>query len=68
MAPAAGAKPKGFKFGVTAAEVTPHSAIFWARATKPGKTYLQIKRNGKLGGCRPNRRRRAKVKAKTTTT
>ena len=55
VAPAADAKPRGFKFGVTAAEVTPHSAIFWARTTKPGKTYIQIVRNGKLGGCHPNR-------------
>ena len=55
VAPAADAKPRGFKFGVTAADVTPHSAIFWARTTKPGKTYIQIVRNGKLGGCRPNR-------------
>jgi phosphodiesterase/alkaline phosphatase D-like protein len=55
LAPAAEAKPKGFKFGVTAAEVTPHSALFWARTTKPGRTYVQIVRNGKLGGCRPNR-------------
>jgi alkaline phosphatase D len=55
IAPAAEAKPKGFKFGVTAADVTPHSAIFWARATSPGKTYIQIERNGKLGGCRPNK-------------
>ena len=55
MAPAADAKPRGFKFGVTAADVTPHSAIFWARTTKPGKAYIQIARNGKLGGCRPNR-------------
>ncbi len=55
VAPAADAKPRGFKFGVTAADVTPHSAIFWARTTKPGRTYIQIVRNGKLGGCRPNR-------------
>ena len=39
IAPAADAKPNGFKYGVTAAEVQQKSAIFWARTTKPGKVY-----------------------------
>ncbi len=55
VAPSAGAKQKGFKYGVTAADVTPSSAIFWARTTKPGKAWLQLARNGRLGGCHPNR-------------
>ena len=55
VAPSASAKQKGFKYGVTAADVTPRSAIFWARTTKPGKAWLQLARNGKLGGCHPNR-------------
>ncbi len=65
VAAAADAKPKGFKFGVTAADVRPHSAIFWARTTRPGKAYLRIVRSGKLGGCRANRvPKRLTVKSK----
>jgi alkaline phosphatase D len=65
IAPAALAEQKGFKYGVTAADVTPHSAILWARTTKPGKTYIQIDRDGKFGGCHPNRLPKGrKVKAK----
>jgi len=51
VAPAASAKQKGFRYGVTAADVTPHSAILWARTTKPGKTWIQAVHHGKWGGC-----------------
>jgi alkaline phosphatase D len=71
VAPAASAGQKGFKYGVSAAEVTQRSAIFWARTTKPGNVWLQLRRNGKLGTCRPSRLpngRRIKSKRKNDLT
>lgn len=55
LAPGATAKQKGFKYGVTAADVGPRSAILWARTTRPGDVYLQLRRSGRLGACRPSR-------------
>jgi alkaline phosphatase D len=71
LAPAATAKQKGFEYGVTAAEVGRHSAILWARTTSPGNVYLQLREDGKLGSCRPNRLptgRRIKSKRKNDLT
>jgi alkaline phosphatase D len=44
-APSASAA-KGFKFGVAAGDVTSHSAILWARSSKPGPVVLRV--GGKL--------------------
>jgi phosphodiesterase/alkaline phosphatase D-like protein len=35
---------KGFKDGVTAGEITKHSAIIWGQSTKTGKVQAQVKR------------------------
>jgi len=47
----ASAAPKGFEYGVTAAEVDAHSAILWARANKPGGALLQVDPKGRFGQC-----------------
>ncbi len=62
LAPAALAQPKGFKYGVTAADVTSNSAILWAKATRKGNTYLQITHKGEFGACKADNAA-AKVKA-----
>jgi len=41
LAPAA-ASAKGFKFGVTAGEITPTSAIMWTRADRAGRVVLEV--------------------------
>jgi phosphodiesterase/alkaline phosphatase D-like protein len=65
LAPGAVADQEGFRYGVAAAEVKPHSAILWARTTAPGKVYLRIASPRKLGPCRPDRKvKRRWVKAK----
>jgi phosphodiesterase/alkaline phosphatase D-like protein len=65
LAPFAGAEQKGFKYGVAAAEVKPHSAILWARTTAPGKVYLRMAPPRKLGPCRPDRQvKRRWIKSK----
>lgn len=52
LASSAQAKEKGFKFGVTAAEVDSGSAILWAKANKSGKALLQLAdRRHKFRGC-----------------
>jgi phosphodiesterase/alkaline phosphatase D-like protein len=51
LAPAAGAAPKGFKFGVSSGDVGKSSAILWARANKPGKALVQVRLGGSFGGC-----------------
>ena len=62
LVPAALAQPKGFKYGVTAADVTSNSAILWAKATRTGNTYLQITHKGEFGACKAENAA-AKVKA-----
>jgi alkaline phosphatase D len=51
LAPAAGAAPKGFKFGVASGDVSSKSAILWARANKAGKALVQVVQKGSFGGC-----------------
>jgi phosphodiesterase/alkaline phosphatase D-like protein len=51
LSAAAGAAPKGFKFGVSSGDVSSHSAILWARANKPGKALVQVRLGGGFGGC-----------------
>ncbi len=53
LAPAAGAAPKGFKFGVSSGDVSSSSAILWARANKAGKAQLQVVQKGGFGKCDP---------------
>jgi alkaline phosphatase D len=65
LAPGAGAAARGFKFGVTAAEVTSDSALLWAKASKSGTAEVQLVRRGGFGRCDPedapgNRRVKAK--------
>ncbi|MGN6662600.1 MAG: alkaline phosphatase D family protein [Solirubrobacterales bacterium] len=50
-APATGAAPKGFKFGVSSGDVSTNSAILWARADKAGKALLQVRAGGGFGAC-----------------
>jgi alkaline phosphatase D len=50
-APGAAAKAKGFKYGVTAADVTSSSAILWAKSNKSGTTYAQLTSKGGFGSC-----------------
>lgn len=50
-APAAGAAPKGFKFGVSSGDVSANSAILWARATKAGTALVQLQSGGGFGAC-----------------
>src|SRR4051794_24429913 len=40
----------GFKYGVSAAEVTSNSALLWGSAPKAGKVELVLARGGKFGG------------------
>src|SRR3954452_2006196 len=49
LAPSASARVKGFKYGVTAAEVTSSSAVLWTRADSPGKVTAQISRTKAFG-------------------
>jgi alkaline phosphatase D len=51
LAPAAGAKPKGFKYGVASGDVSSSSAILWARANKSGTALLQLKTGGAFKRC-----------------
>ncbi len=51
VAPGASAKAKGFKYGVTAAEVNSTSALLWARATKQGEALVQVASKGGFGKC-----------------
>jgi alkaline phosphatase D len=62
-APGAAAKAKGFKYGVTAADVSSSSAILWAKADKSGTTYVQLVHNFHFGPC-DKEHSFAKVKAK----
>jgi alkaline phosphatase D len=50
-APAAGAAPKGFKFGVSSGDVSSGAAILWARANKAGTALVQLQKGGKFGPC-----------------
>ena len=63
LAPAANAEPKGFKYGVTAGDVSSSSAVLWAKAKKSGKVLAQISHKGGFGACKPGNAV-AKVKAK----
>jgi phosphodiesterase/alkaline phosphatase D-like protein len=45
----AGADAKGFKYGVTASEVSASSALVWTRADKTGKVTLDLSRDSKFG-------------------
>src|SRR5262245_6055974 len=45
------ASAAGFKFGTAASEVRPTSAILWARAAKPGRVLLEVKRGASFGRC-----------------
>src|SRR4051812_29241253 len=45
----AGAAAKGFKYGVTASEVTSSSALVWTRSDKGGKIVLDLSSDGKFG-------------------
>ena len=50
-APAAGARAKGFAYGVTAGDVDSSSAILWAKANRPGSVRIQIGRQKGFGPC-----------------
>ncbi|MFI5028777.1 MAG: alkaline phosphatase D family protein [Solirubrobacterales bacterium] len=50
-APAAGAAPKGFKFGVSSGDVSSGAAILWARANKAGTSLVQLQKGGKFDPC-----------------
>ncbi|TFG72045.1 MAG: hypothetical protein E4H22_03395, partial [Solirubrobacterales bacterium] len=52
LAPGASAKAKGFKYGVSTGDVSSNSAILWARASKQGKTLIQITKRGGFGKCK----------------
>lgn len=56
LAPGAGARANGFKFGVTAADVTSDSAILWANASRSGTAEIQIVRRGGFGRSDPETR------------
>jgi alkaline phosphatase D len=45
----AGAAAKGFKYGVTASEVSSSSALVWTRADKTGKVTLDLSSDAKFG-------------------
>jgi alkaline phosphatase D len=64
LAPAAAGTPKGFKYGVTAGDVSSSSAILWAKANKSGKVLAQIAARGGFGACKPDNAV-AKMKAKS---
>jgi alkaline phosphatase D len=50
-APASSGKARGFKFGVSAGDVTGDSAILWAKSDRSGTTYLQLTSRGGFGTC-----------------
>ena len=58
------AKPKGFKYGVTAADVTAKSAILWAKANRSRSVLAQISHKGGFGRCKASNAE-VKVKAKS---
>src|SRR3954471_22604932 len=45
----AGAGAKGFKYGVTASEVSSSSALIWTRADKSAPTVLEVSLDRKFG-------------------
>ena len=45
----AGAAAKGFKYGVTASEVSSSSAVVWTRSDKAGKVILDVSADRKFG-------------------
>jgi len=49
LAAAAPAAARGFKYGVTAGEVTSSSAILWTRADRAGLVRLQVSRDRRFG-------------------
>ena len=51
--PGGAAKAKGFKYGVTAGDVSSSSAILWAKAKKSGKALAQITDQGRLRRLQP---------------
>jgi alkaline phosphatase D len=51
VAPAAGGKAKGFKYGVAAGDVDSDSAILWAKAKKSGTALIQVTDGGGFGKC-----------------
>ncbi|MEA2184906.1 MAG: alkaline phosphatase [Solirubrobacteraceae bacterium] len=52
----AGAGAKGFKYGVTASEVTASKALIWTRADKSGKLTLELSSDSKFGNKDDKRR------------
>ena len=48
LAPAAGAAP-GFTYGVAAGEITPTSAVLWARSNEPGAVRLRVWNSARQG-------------------
>jgi alkaline phosphatase D len=63
LAGATGAKPKGFKYGVSSGDVSRHGAMLWAKANTPGTTYLQVNDGGPFKSC-TKQNSEAKVNAK----
>jgi phosphodiesterase/alkaline phosphatase D-like protein len=55
-----GAAANGFKYGVTASEVTPTSALLWTRADKKGAVLLEVSRDRKFGN-KDDKRKRLKA-------
>ena len=51
-APSAAGAARGFDFGVTATDVSVHSAILWARAEGAGPAIVQVVPGGSFGPCR----------------
>jgi phosphodiesterase/alkaline phosphatase D-like protein len=41
----------GFKYGVATGDVRAHSAIFWAKAKRPGTAFLQLSKGGPFAPC-----------------
>src|SRR5438067_839167 len=63
----AGAAAKGFKFGVTASEVSAGSALLWTRPDKTGKVTLDISSDGKFGNADDKHKTLSATKANDNT-
>ena len=61
-----GASAKGFRLGVTSAEVSATSALVWTRADRPGFVTLEVARDSRVRRAVTRRRMRAAARADNT--
>jgi alkaline phosphatase D len=61
LVPASAQAARGFKLGVSAADVRANSAILWAKSSRRGPVILEVRRRGPFGACGGRGSRRARA-------